>query len=608
MKKNGYIKENDRIIRNNIGTLIKFEFTYKIILGLILLPLAVMLFNITMNFTGYKYLTIENIFSFLLNPITIILLLIIIIFLTIITIFDLGTIIIIYDSSYQDKKIALLDAIKISYKKCLKLVRPNNIGVAFLVLFLIPFLNIGIGTNVISSIKIPEFILDYIKGNTVLTVLLVLLYLLFAFLLLRWIFTLHYMILEEKNYKDATKCSANLISGNIKNDIVILVIVQIIYALIYIVFLLVGLIIIYILFKLLNNFKIVESILISIVAIFIGLYLIFTSILSNAVSYSLISVLFYKHKTDKKEEIKNISNIRKVKVRTLSNKIKYALLITVLLTIMGGSVFTYQILTGKTNFNIENVRNMEITAHRGSSKKYPENTMAAFKAAKEEGADFIELDVQMSKDGKIVVCHDSNLNRIAGINKSINDLTYDEITLIDVGSHFSDEFKDERIPLLSDVISFASKNNIRLNIELKQTGKEKDFEKEVINIINKYNYKDMSVLTSGKYEVLKKVKRIDRSIKTVYVMSLAVGDITSLKYVDAFSLEATNVTKKQVNRVHNAGKEVYAWTVNTEESINKMIDMGVDNIITDDVPLGKELVLNSNNSKFVRELIKLLSK
>ena len=191
MKKNGYIKENDKIIRNNIGTLIKFEITYKIILGLILLPLAVMLFNITMNFTGYKYLTIENIFSFLLNPITIILLLIIIIFLTIITIFDLGTIIIIYDSSYQDKKIALLDAIKISYKKCLKLIRPNNIGVAFLVLFLIPFLNIGISTNVISSIKIPEFILEYIKGNTVLTILLVLLYLLFTFLLLRWIFTLY---------------------------------------------------------------------------------------------------------------------------------------------------------------------------------------------------------------------------------------------------------------------------------------------------------------------------------------------------------------------------------------------------------------------------------
>ena len=147
----------------------------------------------------------------------------------------------------------------------------------------------------------------------------------------------------------------------------------------------------------------------------------------------------------------------------------------------------------------------------------------------------------------------------------------------------------------------------RLNIELKPTGKEKNFEKQVVDLIKEYNFEDRCVVTSQVYNVLKKIKKYDKDIKTVYVMSIAIGKITDAKYADAFSIEATNVTETQVSRVHNAGKEVYAWTVNKEESINKMIDMNVDNIITDNIKLGVDLVEKSKRTNIEDIIIKVLN-
>ena len=283
MKRSSYIKENDKIVKNNIGTLLKFEILYKVMLGLIFLPVAVTIFNITMNFTGYKYLTIENILSFLLNPITITFLLVILVFLTLVTIFDLGTIIIIYDASYQNKKITLLDAIKICYRKCLKMIKPKNILLMFLVLFLIPFFNFGSSSNLAFSIKIPEFIMVYIRSNIFFTVLMVAVYLFFSFILIKWIFSLHYMILEDKSFKDASYYSSNLIKGNFIKDILKLIVVQLIYVGIYVLFLIIGIVIIYAFVKIFSGYKIIESILISIVGLFILIYLLLASILSNAV-------------------------------------------------------------------------------------------------------------------------------------------------------------------------------------------------------------------------------------------------------------------------------------------------------------------------------------
>ena len=606
MKKN-YIKNMLGIISYNFKTLIKFEMIFKLLLSWVFMPLALFAFHFSMKITGYSYLTLENILDFLMNPLTILLLFIDVIFLTMVTLFDVSTLIVIFDEAYHKHKIDSVSAMKISLNQCRKVLRPRNISIVFLIMFLIPFLNIGLGSNVISSIKIPEFILDYIKSNSTLSILFVMVYFFLSFTLLKWIYSIHYMILEEDDFKEARKKSKNLMKGNMLKSQLKMFMVQFLIALFYLFFLFLGIFVIIWLYQL-GTKEVVKSVLITIVWLFIFIFFTMSTIVSTSVSYAMISALFYQSKLKRNEKICSLKKKKNEKLIVKRRKIllKLAGIVIMILSLVGGSMLTYQIVTGKVNLSIEFIRKMEITAHRGASVSYPENTMLAFRKAKELRADWIELDVQQTKDRQIVVAHDANLLRVTGINQNIIDLEYAEIEKLDAGSFLNEEFKDAKIPLLKEVVSFAKGNKIRLNIELKPTGREDNFEQNVLDIINEYDYKDGCVITSQVYQVLENVKKIDSSFKTVYVMSIAIGNITELTYADAFSVEASNVNQSLVRMVHHDGKEILAWTVNTEEGITKMIDMGVDNIVTDNISLGKELVEKSRHSNLINELLKIL--
>lgn len=604
MQKN-YLNNTRTMVLYNFKTLVRFEMVYKLLLGLLFMPLATSGFSLTMKATGYTYLTLENIGGFLLNPLSVFLLLLNVIFLTLITLFDISTLIIIFDVSHHGKKITAMDAVKISLHKCRNLLRLKNVPVAFFVLFLIPFLNFGIGSNVITSIRIPEFIMDYIRSNGTLLLLYLTVYLFLLSLLSKWLYALHYMVIEDKDFREARRASKQLIRGSRLRDKLKIFFAQLLLAVIYILFLFTGIFLIFSVNHSLRSHEVAQSVLITLLWMFIGISLIVSANVSTGVSYAIISGLFYKHREARQEETVAIAYDKVPKARKKHPFLSILNAAFLVFLIVCGSGLTYQVITGRADLNIEFVREMEITAHRGASIRYPENTMAAFRGAKELGADWIELDVQQTKDGQIVVCHDTNLSRTTGVNREIIQMTYEEISELDAGSFFGDEFRGERIPLLSEVLEFAGENDMKLNIELKPTGKETDFEKQVVELIEARDFEDRCVVTSQVYRVLENVKKSNPNIKTVYVMSIAIGNVTDAEWADAFSVEASNVNAALVSRVHNAGKELYVWTVNTEESINKMIDMNVDNIITDNIELGRELILKSRNSNLINEFFKL---
>ena len=594
------------ILNFNWKSLIGFEIIFKLLSLMIFTPLFVMDFNVIMKLTGFKYLTLENIGSFLLNPLTLVMLIILFLFMTLYTMFDITTVITILDASYHKKKIKVIDAIRMSLAKCKKVFRLKNISLAFFVLFLIPFLNIGLSSNFIGTIKIPEFIMDFIRKNQTLLILFIILMILLAILLLRWIYSLHYFVIEDLDFQEARKKSINLSSKKHIKDLVTLTLIQLGITIIYFLFIIVGIFIILVFNKLLGKIIFLKSIISTVIWIFIALSIIIVTVLSTPISYASISVLFYLHKKEKEEEIKGISIKESKSSKKINKRFKYVFGGISLIAFILATLFTYGLYKGKYNLNIEYVRTLEVTAHRGASVNLPENTMASFIGAKELGADWIELDVQQTKDGKIIVIHDTNLKRTTGVNKNTWEVTYDDIKELDAGSHLDKKFKNERIPLLEEVVKWAKENNMRLNIELKPTGYEKDFEKNVVDIVKKYNYENSSVITSQVLEVLENVKNYDEKIETVYVMSLAYGEITSLTKVDNFSIEATSITETLVKKVHKEGKELYAWTVNTPENIQKMIDLKVDNIITDDITLAKDTIYSSKTSNLINEYVKLV--
>lgn len=265
---------------------------------------------------------------------------------------------------------------------------------------------------------------------------------------------------------------------------------------------------------------------------------------------------------------------RKRKTRHLPAVLAAAALILV------NGTYIYRLASGEAAVRfVLNVQPMVI-AHRGASFAAPENTIYAFNAAIEAGADGIELDVQQTKDGVPVVVHDINLKRIAGINREVSSFTYDEISQLDVGSWFDEKYSDASIMKLEDVIELAG-GKVFLNIELKRGALNRNIEQKTVDLIRKYGIENDCCVTSFSYESLKRIKRYDPDIKTGLIMSIATGDFYSLEAADAFSINSIFVNAGVVNNAHQQGKEVYAWTVNSPGEMRRVLGVNADHIITD---------------------------
>ena len=605
MKKN-YFKNPFNMIFYNFRTFICFEFLFKMVLSLLLLPCLISSIHIIMKNTGYTYITSENIFSFLFNPFTFLLMCILFVFLAFITIYDISTMIVIFDASYHKKKISLRDAMKISFSKYKNLFQTQNVLVCFVVLFLIPFLNIGIESDIISSFRIPDFVIDYMITHRTILLCYVAFYVFLLVVFFQWLFSLHYMIIEDKNFKNARNCSRELIHKHELGDYIKIFFGRILFVFLFMIVLAIGYFLLIGVHQIFLKYHISQSSFILFIWILLVILLFSFVILSNGVSYAIISSLFYKHKEDKNEKIHSIRTKIILKSKKKTRFYPFFLLGVFLLSLLGGFCLYYQIIMGQANFNVEFLRELEVTAHRGASSLYPENTMAAFRGAKDLGADWIELDVQQTKDGEAVIMHDTNLYRVAGVDQNIYDLTYEELQQLEVGSYFDESFRGEKIPLLSEVVEFASESGIRLMIEIKPTGHEQDLEKQVLDIIHHYHFEDYCIVASASYDSIRTVKLLDSNIRTLLIMGLAYGDITKYDYADIYSVETLSVDESLVHLVHKRGKEIFVWTVDTEEGIQEMIELNVDNIITDDVELCRGIIVKNRGSNMIQEYIDML--
>jgi glycerophosphoryl diester phosphodiesterase len=224
-------------------------------------------------------------------------------------------------------------------------------------------------------------------------------------------------------------------------------------------------------------------------------------------------------------------------------------------------------------------RKVAVTAHRGSSRYAPENTLSAIKRAVEDGADYAEIDVQETADGQVVLFHDTDLKRIAGVDKKIWEISYAELKTFDAGSWFAPEFKGERIPTLQQAIELA-KGKIKLNIELKYNGHAKQLEQRVHAIIRRHQFEKQCVVSSLDFGGLKQLKGLHPDLKTGLIIFRSIGN-SARADVDFLSLDTRIVNRTVIKAARKRLKGVHVWTVNDPTAISYFIDLGVDNIITD---------------------------
>lgn len=286
--------------------------------------------------------------------------------------------------------------------------------------------------------------------------------------------------------------------------------------------------------------------------------------------------LFYSYKKEVDEEIIWKEEVEAKDTSFQSKAIAVVLCVVLCMDI----VMTHDQIQNGGNVTFEHFGQITICSHRGNSYEAPENTLPAIEKAIDSTADYVEIDVQETKDGEIILMHDLSVYRTTGVRKKVYELTYEEINGLDVGAWFSEEYKNTPVPTLREVLELC-KGKIKLNIEIKAHKNMPDLEKKVAELIEEYDLIRQSVVTSVYKDSLKKIKKYNKDIVTGYILSSAYGRYYLDKEIDFLSMRSSFVNERVIRLAHKNGKEVCVWTVNSKREAIRMSQLGVDNIITD---------------------------
>ncbi|ADO82638.1 glycerophosphodiester phosphodiesterase [Ilyobacter polytropus] len=229
---------------------------------------------------------------------------------------------------------------------------------------------------------------------------------------------------------------------------------------------------------------------------------------------------------------------------------------------------------------------MKIFGHRGASGYAPQNTISSVRLALDQGSDGVEIDVQLTKDNEVVVCHDWIIDNVSDGKGKVSDFALVEIKKNDFGSYFLEDFKGEKIPTLSEVLEFFPKDII-LNIELKIKGKSRDLVAEkVADLLLFHERIENTIVSSFNHSSLKKIKKLIPEIKIAFLYKRCISTIN--KDISDFGMDIYSIhinakcaNKEIIKEIHNHNKKVYVWNSNDIETTKKLYDMEADGIMTD---------------------------
>lgn len=232
-----------------------------------------------------------------------------------------------------------------------------------------------------------------------------------------------------------------------------------------------------------------------------------------------------------------------------------------------------------------------VVAHRGISGKVPENTLAAFSLACETpGVDMIELDVRLSRDEQVIVLHDRTLQRTSTGNGAARQYSVSEMKEFDAGSWFDPNFSGERIPTLEEVLALVNKRrwvNIELKSEFFFPEKHELLERRVLDIVKNLGYRDHVLYSSFNHRMVGTIKRLDHGARTGVLYNIyrdygrMPSKLTRRVGAEVFVCAKHELTRRMFQDARELGIAVYVYTLNSTAVVSKMIEIGVDGILSD---------------------------
>lgn len=460
----------------------------------------------------------------------------------------------------------------LSWRDYLKSVSKNLFGLPFkafgffLLYFLIitPFGSFGMSSSLLNKVKIPQFIIDWLfQEHLPLGILLIVFYVIIFYIGLRWLFVLPLMIFENKDIHDAIIRSWNMTKGRVIYYLVMFLILIAIVSVLSAVSigLFLGL------QALIDQISFFEAIDFSMAVINMTIIQLLNYVISIYASGMAVLILLSRTHT----------NYFYPRREHRSHKWFWAILGTAIVA----SFVAYDI----QYFNDWLLTPPLTISHRGvDDGNGVQNTIESLKETAKEKPDYIEMDIQETKDHQFVVYHDNTLKGLAGISKRPSQMTLDELTQTQI----RENGKTTYIASFDDYLATATKLHQKLLVELKSVpGNKKDFVTLFAKKYRKQLVKNKDMVHSLNYNYIEGTKRLMPEVTTSYVMPFNLFGIPFTN-ANAFTMEYTTLNQSFIDSAHLQQKKVFAWTANDTESMDRMIFMGADGVITDNLSELKE--------------------
>ena len=591
------IKEIYQMIRGNLRSLLLFEFFFRFIAGTLLVQVGTRGLKFCLDRAGYSYLTLANAWKFFLHPWTMLFILVMAVLALFLNMIEIGGLVTAFSGAAYFCHPTLWEIFSGAFEKVRDELRHKNyrlFGMGMISTFTV---NLFYLYRIFSRIKPVNFVIKELLDQPLAVSVLLLVFLLFLTLLFPAFFVFHGCMIGQKSYWDSRFESMELLKGRWAQIIGMVALLEawliILFLAVYYlsVFLMAVVTVLFVkedlgLAFLMETTDRAEWFLV-----------ILASIFASMVCWAFVTREYYQVIGRRKGRMEGWEFATAGRNVQFSKRTGLALL--GLFLAMSGFFLFDAAYNG--NFISKSVAvQTRITAHRGSSSGAPENTMAALEKAVEEMADRAEI-----ADGVIVLCHDTSLKRVAGINKKVSDLTLEQIKKLDVGSWFSSEYQGEQIPTLEEVMEYA-KGKIDLNIEIKNLGNSSGLPEKVIELVEKHEMQEQCVITSTNRFYLKRVKAVNPEIRTGYIISAAYGNFYSDDFIDLISIRSSFVTERMIESAHEAGKAVHAWTVNGKVEMERLKQLGVDDMITDRPVLAREILYGEEAKANLLEYLRLV--
>ena len=534
------------------------------------------IFKLILMSAGQDNFTTHNVIYILSEPLSLLLIFVFVLMLSLLTLLEFSVLTLMIYSSYKNVRILCKENLKKSLAKW-KNFNPKQLFF-FVIYFIlmIPMSNLGLSSAFSEKFFIPAFITEELMKMKSGVIVYIVFLVVCGYINIRLIFTIPLTVINAHPFSANMKKSIEMTKkGKIK--------LLFMWFRLEAVLVIAGSILLWIntlIFELLDSSGreiIYNNIFYTITRIILFFFIIVSKLILISSIVKIISDSGEKLFFDTVPRVDNEIKKRK----------KLAATTSVIMIIIFGHM-------GYQMFSTEINKNVLIIAHRGYSKMGVENSLESLAGAKKVGADYVELDIQLTKDNKFVVMHDFNLKRLAGVDKMVKDLTFDEIEKLTISQG---NFKSH-IPSFEEFVNRAKELNIKLLVELKPHGGEPyNYADLFINEMKRLGVEKTYKTMSGNLDIMEQIEKKDPEIETGHIIALQFGNFSDEK-VDFFVLEDFSFNDILSADAKKKGKDIFVWTIDDSENIVKYLHKDVAGIITDYPDMVKEEIENEEDSYF----------